>query len=144
MCDTVGNQRGSASAELAILAPGIVMLALMLAMGARIGWAQTQITDAVAAAARAASLERSGSAAKLASHRAVEANLVDAGLHCQPATVNVDVTGFTLPAGQDADVTVGIECRLSLAGLGFAGFPGSVNLSAHTSERIDTYRSRQP
>lgn len=138
------SQRGSASAELAILAPIFVLLGLTIAAGSRLHWAQAQVQETAAAAARAATVFNSVSQADAAARDVFQRDLEAVGVHCLDLDFRLDTSGFALPPGEQADVHVTVRCELNMADLGIAGLPASFTVSAQASERIDTYRSRRP
>ncbi len=138
------TQRGSASAELAILVPMFVLLALTVAAGSRLHWAQAQVQETAAAAARAATVFNSAQQANTAAREIFVRDLASVGVHCTDLDFQLDSTGFALLPGEQADVHVTVRCELSMADLAAPGLPGSFSVRAQASERIDTYRSRRP
>lgn len=144
MAGSPRTQRGSASAELAILVPMFVMLALVMAAGGRLYWAHGQVEQAAAAAARAATIYNSADLAKSAAQRVAHDDLASVGLHCRNMSLAIDTSGFALHPGQVSEVRVDVSCELDMSDLLVPGLPGSFNLQASAVERIDTYRSRRP
>lgn len=133
---------GSATLELAILTPAVlVLLGLVIAAG-RITIATGAIEQAAAAAARQASLARTPAAATRAATTTATAALAEQDLHCTELTVHADATGFSTPAGGAAQVSVTLACTLALSGLGVPGVPGSRTLRADAVSVLDVYRAR--
>lgn len=135
------GEAGVASLELVILAPAIfAILALVIAAG------RTSIADgAVAAAARDAARQASvastpgeAQATALASARA---GLRQDGLDCSP-DVTVSTGGFSVPAGQQANVSAAVTCTVSLSDLLVPGMPGARTLRASFTSPLDPYRAR--
>ena len=130
------TERGSASVELVLLTPVLVgMLCLVAAFG-RVQNAHADIDAAARDAARAASIERTPTAARLAGERAAMAGLNAEGYRCDPLVVAVDTAGFAA----DAVVDVTIACSLRLSEVTGMGIPASTTLTARFSEPIDRFR----
>ncbi|WP_420176304.1 TadE/TadG family type IV pilus assembly protein [Luteococcus sp. OSA5] len=138
------NQRGAAAIEVVVLVPALVLVLGVLVAGWRLWSARTQVVDAAGAAARAATLERSGGAARLRAERVAAANLDAFGLSCEPAAVDVDTSGFLRPSGSTADVRVAISCQVPLDDLVAPGLPGHWRVRAAGTHRLDTFRERTP
>ena len=130
------TQRGSASVELVLLAPVLVgMLCLVAAFG-RVQNAHAVIDAAVRDAARAASIERTASAAQRSGERAALAGLNADGYRCDPLNVDVDTTGFAA----DAEVTVTATCTLRLSEVTGMGIHTSTTITSRFTEPIDRFR----
>jgi Flp pilus assembly protein TadG len=138
-----GGDRGSASLEVAVIAPAIIaLLGLMIAFG-RVIDADGAVDAAAHAAARAASLERDAANAQARARAAAEDSLSGDGITCQTTNVSVDTSGYLLDVGQTATVTATISCTARLSDIGLPGLPGSKTLTASFTSPIDTYRGRQ-
>src|ERR1035437_8973742 len=84
---------GSASLELAIIAPVLLLLLALVVMGGRFAMASAAITGVAGAAARDASLARSPAAARADAVSSAQATLAEQSLHCQGApAVEVDTS----------------------------------------------------
>lgn len=138
------RQRGMASVELAILVPIFGLLLAGLIGGWRIGWARTQVVDAAAAGARAASIPSAAGQARQLSTSAIQADLVTVGLHCADLQVEVDTSAYALPPGVPGEVTAHVTCRLNLSDLIAPGLPGATVISSAASEPLDIFRERTP
>ncbi|WP_029429678.1 TadE/TadG family type IV pilus assembly protein [Blastococcus sp. URHD0036] len=134
------GERGSASIELVLLAPAVLLLVSFAIVAGRTQIAEGTVAEAARAAAREASLARSGDAAGAAAR--AEQALSDRNLHCQSTTVEIDTTGFQVPPGQPADVTVTVSCVVGMADLLAPGLPGSVTVEASFTSPIDAFRER--
>lgn len=136
------DERGSATLELTILAPGLLLLLSLAVVAGRITVAAGAVEQASASAARAASLARTPAAAEQAARSAATASLADQDLHCAALAVQVETGGFAVPVGQPAQLAVRITCTLDLSTLVVPGIPGGKTLSARTTSVLDRYRSR--
>jgi Flp pilus assembly protein TadG len=136
------DDEGSASLELAILAPALLaMLGLMIAAG-RIEVAGGAVEQAASAAAREASLARTGLSARSAATRSARDSLRSQGITCDVLDVVVDTSGFAVAAGLPAQVRVSIACSVPLSDLAVPGMPGTRTMHAQMASPLDRYRSR--
>jgi Flp pilus assembly protein TadG len=128
---------------MAILTPPLLLvLALAIATG-RLVVASNAVDQAAADAARAASISRTGPAALTAATQAADATLAAQGLQCSALTVSVDASGFAVPVGQAATVTVTVTCVVDLTDVAAPGLPGHLTeQSVHTSP-LDVFRGRR-
>lgn len=134
---------GSASLELAILAPGLIALLSLVIVAGRIEAAAGAVEQAAAAAARAASLSRSAQTAAARADAAARQSLADQGVTCQPLTSTVDVGGFRIAVGQAASVRAQVSCTVPLADIAVPGMPGTRTISVEMASPLDRYRGRQ-
>lgn len=131
------DDRGSATVELTLLAPLLVLLLMVVAVVIHRGVdARIRVNDVAHQAARAATLERDPAAASAAARQAAETALADAGLSCAPLTVSADV-GSLAPG---STVTVRVSCRADFAEAAIGGL-GSRTISATSREVVDEWRS---
>jgi Flp pilus assembly protein TadG len=136
-------QAGSAAVEVALIAPGLLVLMALLIFGGRNALATGAVEQAAVDAARAASLARTSADADIAAGDAAERSLVDQDLACSTISVDIDTDGFSTEPGQAARVTTTITCTLRLSDLALPGIPGSKTIAASAVSVIDTYRERQ-
>ena len=136
------SSRGTASVELAVLVPGLVMLLGLMMAGGRVWMARTAVTEAAFAAARSASLQRSAGAAHAVAVAAGQRALQSEGFGCAGRSVHVDVSAFSVPVGQPATIRSTVTCTVTFSDLLLPGMPGSLQLSGHGSSALDTYRER--
>jgi Flp pilus assembly protein TadG len=139
----LAGEGGSASLELAILAPVLLVLVALVVMGGRYAMASTAITGVAGAAARDASLARSPAAARAAAISSAQATLAEQDLHCQGSPrVQVDTSGFAAAPGTPASITVDVTCVVVVDGLDVPGLPGTRTLHERAVSPLDSYRSR--
>lgn len=138
------DERGSVSLELVVLLPVVMLLVGAMLLGYRLWSARVQVTDAAAAAARAATLTSSGSEAQAAAHRVARENLATLGLRCSSVDVAVDTSDFALPPGEVGRVTTRVDCAVALDDLLVPGLPGSRTLHGTATHTMDTFRERRP
>lgn len=139
---TYRDDRGSATLELVVLAPALLLLLSLLIFGARTRMAETSVDQAAGQAARAASLARTASAAARDAEAAAAAVLRREGLVCDRTEVQVDTAGFRVPAGRPARVAVQVSCRVPFSDLALPGVPGTRTVEARAVSVLDTYRER--
>lgn len=130
------RENGSLSMELVLVTPALVALILFVVFAGRLGQASSDVTQATAQAARAASLEAGPAAAVAGAQAAAAANLNASGVDCAAVDVAVDTSRFA-PGGT---VGVTVTCSVALGDLIGAGLPGARALTATAVEVIDTYR----
>lgn len=108
---------GSITLEMAICAPVLAGMLLLVGIFGRTAMANSHVDGAAFSAARAASLERSGSAAQTAGETAARDYLDQQGLACEDVTVSVDTSGFSAPVGTSSQVRASVSCRVPLSDL---------------------------
>ncbi len=136
------HDAGSATLELVIWAPVLLLIAAVVVLAGRVAQATQTVEVAAAEAARAASAAPSQVAARSRAAAAAGATLASAGLRCTSTTVDVDTSQWSRPAGTAARVSATIGCRLGLADLSVPGVPGHKAISATASSALDRYRAR--
>lgn len=124
------------SLELAILAPLVIVMLLLVVAFGRVTHSRAMVDQAAAAAARAASLSRTPGEAVNAAATTAATTLADAGLSCAGSDVVTDTSGFG-PGGQ---VTARVTCIVDLSQLVLAGVPGRMTMTASSTSPIETYR----
>ena len=138
-----GDERGSASLELVIVVPAVVAVIALLTAGWRLWSVRSQVREAAAAGARAATLARSGAEAEQAASAAIDADLGTVGSSCTAPTVDIDVSAFSAPPGQGGDVVVDVTCEVPFTDL-LIPMPGALTVEGHAGSRLDSFRERQP
>ncbi len=136
------GERGSAAVEIALLAPILGSLVLIVIFGGRLALARQTVQAATADAARAASIARTASEAQHSANQIAQATLANQGVTCARAAVDVDTSGFAKPVGTPATLTVTIVCDLATADLSVP-LQGTVQVSATSSSDLDLYRGRR-
>ena len=142
MTRRVGGDVGQLSLGVAITVPGILMLLAVVVMAGRVAGANAAVQAAATEAARAGSISRTAGEAKVRAEAAVATTLGSSDIECDSPTVDVDVSGFTAPLGQDAHVSVVVACTVPLSTLVVLG-QGDRTITATATSVIDPYRSRQ-
>jgi Flp pilus assembly protein TadG len=127
------SDRGSASTELVVLTPLLVLMLLVVVAFGRIVSARLRVDDAAHQAARAASLARSAGEAQRQAHAAARAALASSGASCAHFTVTAD-TGAMTPGSV---VRVTVACT---ADLGVSGLPAHVTVTRTAVSVTDMYR----
>lgn len=129
-------ERGSATTELVLVTPLLILFVLFLVGLGRLAHARSLVDDAAAQAARAATLQylSPGQAAATAEQTATDA-LANSGVACASQHSEVN-TAHDRPGGT---ITVTLTCRVDLSTVTAAGFPGSTTLAASFTSPIDTY-----
>lgn len=128
--------RGSATVELVLITPLLMVLGLFVVAAGRSGEALRQVQHAADNGARAASQasahgrESAGLTAALADLRAVGRSCADQSIR----VVNVKV-------GRLDAVKVSVSCRVDHAGLQLLGL-SSRRVTAESTESIDVYRAK--
>ena len=131
------RERGSATGELVLLTPLLILFVLFIIGLGRLAHARALVNDAAAQAARAASLQYlSPGQAAIAAQQTATGALASAGLACASESATVD-TGSDHPGGT---ITVTLTCRVDLSQEITAGFPGTQTLTVTFTSPIDTYQ----
>lgn len=141
--DRIRGDRGSASLELAIIAPGLLAIILVLVFAGRVAMAHQALDSAAADAVRAASIARTRPAANGDASRAA-ANSLNNHLRCSTMNVRVNTGGFEAPVGTPATITANVSCSVDLSDLAVPGIgiPGHLDISSSATSSLDTYRER--
>jgi Flp pilus assembly protein TadG len=134
--------QGSATVEITMLIPALLLTLGLLVAGGRVWFARTTVNEAAHSAARAASLARSAGEASAAGRSAGAQSLATGGLRCASTSVEVNTAAFGVPVGTPATVTSAVSCRVAFGDLLLPGLPGSIDLEAAGASALDTYRSR--
>lgn len=132
--------RGSVTAELALLTPLLVLLALAAVGLGRTESARIQVDSAARQGARAASLAPDRATAADRARRTVAQALAANTLTCTAGPVTVDLRTYQ-PGGL---LTVTVSCAVDLRDVGMPGLPGTITLVASATSPIDRYREAGP
>lgn len=136
------HEVGTASLELVIWAPVLLLITAVMVLAGRIAQATQAVEVAAAEAARAASAAATHTQATTRATAAAAAALSSAGLRCTRTLVDIDTSQWSRPAGTPARVSASIGCQVGLADLSIPGVPGSKQVSATASSSLDLYRAR--
>jgi hypothetical protein len=137
------GDRGSATLELLVLTPALLLTIAAAAIGMRIEIAGGAVEAASYDAARAASISRDADTAYTNALSSAQSTLSEQNLHCSQLTVTVDTSGFSIPVGQPANVVASVTCVVNLADITAAGMPGSKTMTSTSISPLDRYRARQ-
>jgi Flp pilus assembly protein TadG len=121
--------------EVALVAPALLALLMLVIVAARVTHAQTDVQSAATAAARAASLRSTPAAATDAARDTATANLDDAGITCRSFEVET-ATSDLRPGGT---VSVTVQCIAEFSDIALLAVPGSRAFTAQATEVVDTY-----
>jgi len=136
------SDRGSATVELVILAPTLLLFLLLAIYAGRVAMARQSVHAAAADAARTASIARTQTAAAGNARAAADATLAAEGLRCLDTQVDLDTAAFAAPIGTPGTVAATVTCTVDLTDLTVPGVPGSRRLTATVTSPLDTYRER--
>lgn len=131
------GERGSASIELVIVAPLLIMFLLLVVGLGRLALARLDVNAAAYEAARASSLERVVDAAAAQGESAARRTLTDRGMSCSSLSVDVDTSSYR-SGGQ---VRTTITCVAKLSDLALSGLPGSKTYTATATVPIEQWRA---
>lgn len=126
--------------ELAILIPALLAFIALLTLAGRIALAGNTVTQVAHEAARAASIERTATAAHTIAYSTALASLEAQGIRCEALDVAVNTAGFATAPGAPSAVTIDVSCTVPLADLALPGLPGTRTLTGSASSAIDTFR----
>lgn len=129
--------RGSATVEMLLGIPLLVVAILLGTLGFRLAVAHVDVAAAAAAAARDASLQRTPAAAQAAATSSATAALEASQLTCDPLLVTPDVSGYA-PGGA---ITVDISCTVDVSDLIGLGIPAQISVSGSSTHPVDTFRA---
>lgn len=136
MIERHSGERGTVAVEVAVLAPALVALLLLVVYAGRVTHANGEVQRAATQAARAASLRQTAVAAASAAQATATSGLRDAGFVCSDLTTVVDTSRFT--AGGTVAVTV--RCTADMRDVTLLGVPGRRTFTATSTQVIDRYR----
>lgn len=125
------DERGSMAVEVVILAPVLLMFAMLVVAGGRYVGVEGDIQAAARDAARAASLQDTRAEAEQAARSTIAASLDRDG-----CAAGIDTSGW----GPDGTVSVRLSCDVSYSDLGLLGISRTVTIDADSRVRLDPYR----
>lgn len=139
MTDTAAARtpsRGSASAELVICTPLLVLFALVAFAIGRLVLQQSQVVDVARSAAEAASVWPTPPQAGDAALLTASYELLHDDLQCLSPVVSVDAADL-VPGGR---VSVSVTCTVRLSSAALPGVPGYVTIRASATAPVEQYR----
>jgi len=135
---------GSATVELVLAAPVLVVFLLFMVFAGRIVVAMGEVEAAARDAARAASLSRSAQAGHLAAERAAAADLFGNRLvACEHIAVDIDTTGFQPRQTAAGVVAVNVRCQIRVSDLTLLGLRGSHVVERRATAPVDAFRGTE-
>jgi Flp pilus assembly protein TadG len=129
------GEEGTALAELVIIAPVLLLVALLMIFFGRIESAQGDVEAAARAGAEAAVVQSSPALAQSSASAAVTATLSSEHMACPSPEVSTNVTNFY----SGGSVSVVVTCVARLSDVAAPGIPGSKTLSATSTAPMDPY-----
>lgn len=132
------RENGTATVELVLLAPALLVVLLFIVGVGRITTAAQQVSSIAGDAARAASLERNTSLAAQRGREMAEQSLGERGISCDSLVVEIDISDYEPGGAVRAEVT----CATRLSDVLIAGFPGRHTYTRTATVPIETWRSR--
>ncbi|SCL25917.1 hypothetical protein GA0070624_3202 [Micromonospora rhizosphaerae] len=139
LASAVRGDRGAWSVEVAgFFLPCMLLAIVVVAAAFQLAISRLDLESASAAAARAASLQRSSTAATAAARQAAENDLAGRSITCARLVVAVDTSRWQ----RGGSVTVTVTCTVNLSTLAMMNaIPGQMTASSTSTAPIDTYRS---
>lgn len=134
------DEEGSATVEVAVLAPTFALLVGLVLLAGRVVLAGQVVETAAWDAARSASLVRDGDPT-IRAQQVANGSLAAQDLRCAATTVTVDTSAWSTTAGTPSSVAVDVACELVLWDLPFGLWTHRVEASARAPG--DTFSSRQ-
>lgn len=132
------RQRGSATVELLVLVPVVIVFASFVVALGRYEVVRAEVAGAARAGAEAAAEAPTPSAAVAAARQAAPAAVDAASAVCRNVAVSTDIEAFE-PGGS---VVVTVRCTVPLSDLAVPGLPGSASTTSTVRAPIDTYRNQ--
>lgn len=136
------RDRGSATLELVIVAPIMLLILAGIVAAGRIALAQQAVQSVAYDVARAASISRDAPSARSAAQQVAALSLASNQLGCAPSTIDVTTGGFSSAVGSTAVVDATILCTVRLSDIALPGIPGSITITRAATSPIDQYRER--
>lgn len=130
-------EQGMAAVELVLLTPVALVVLSFLVIAGRLSSTTADVTAASRDAARAASLTQNFDEAVSAATDTAQASLAAQDVTCR----DLQVTGgdpSTFVAG--GEITITVDCTLSLADVALPGVPGTRRVRATSTEVLDRFR----
>lgn len=136
------GDRGSATIEAVIILPTFMLFVALIITAGRIQMARQSVDAAAVEAARAASISRTAGEAQSRASASGNQALTNQGLRCTSTSVSIDTSGYSVPVGTPASVSVTIVCVLDVSDVAIPGLPGAITITRSASSPLDTYRGR--
>lgn len=130
------DERGSATLELVLVTPLLLMFVLLAVGAGRLATARADVDGAARTAARAASMRRDPVSASLAARQTAVATLAERHVTCRQLDLTTDTRAFH-PGGW---VAVELACTVDLSDLSLLRLPGSRAIHTRFLESVDALR----
>jgi Flp pilus assembly protein TadG len=131
------TERGSATTELVLITPVLIIMLLFVVALGRIASSRAGVDAAARDVAREAANARSIAEAVASSETAARGDLGEGGVTCRSLAVALDTDNFR--AG--GTVTATVSCTVALRDLVGLGLPASRTITARFTAPIDLYRA---
>ncbi len=141
-CTDTCEVGGSASVEASLLVAVLLLLLGFAIAGGRVVAAESAADHAARAAARVASLQRSGDTASVAARTAADESLAAQDLRCARLTVDVDTGAVDGPIGVPSAVTVTVRCEVAWSDLGLPSPATGPVIESVAVSSVDRWRER--
>jgi Flp pilus assembly protein TadG len=138
----VPGQSGSVSLETLMVLPVALNLVAATVAAGYVVTGRSVVRSAANEGARSASMARDADQAVTLARAAATTTFDNSDHRCVDMAVAVDTSGFAVPPGQHATVTVTVTCEVPLTPLGVPGLDDR-EVTATASSSLDTYRERQ-
>lgn len=132
----MSRESGSASLELALMTPALIVLLLFVTFAGRVTQARGEVEAAARDAARAASVARSATGAEEDGGAAAGRALAAGGVTCRQLDTHIDTSNFR--AGGDVAATV--TCTVDFSDLALLAVPATKTISVSFRQPVDAYR----
>lgn len=139
----LADERGSASLELVIWGPVLLLLLGVVIFAGRVAQAGLTVDAAAGEAARAATAADTRAQAISRARDAAHTSFESAGLKCSTVDVSVDTSQWARPSGQAAIASATVSCQIELGDLVGVSVPGTKTVSSTATSALDTYRQRR-
>lgn len=136
------HERGSATLELVIVAPVMILILAGIVAAGRIGLTQQAVQTVAYDAARAASISRDAGSARTAAQEVAALSMASNNLNCSTSSVDISTAGFGVAVGTKAVVDATILCTVQLSDIALPGIPGAFTITREATSPIDQYRER--
>jgi Flp pilus assembly protein TadG len=138
-CPRRRSESGSLAIELAMLAPGILLIFALIFVYGRAAQVNGTLESGTRDAARSVTLARSYDDALARANAVMLDAMKDAPQSCQD-NLHVHVSG---PYEAGRPVTVDVDCTYDISDLGLPGAPGTITARSSFTSMLDPYRGLQ-
>lgn len=136
------DEHGSATVEIVLIAPAIMLLLLAAIGVGRIQMAGNNAESAAGNGARAATMQTDQGSADQAARQAVTDTLTANDIDCKQLTIDLDTRAVENQLGQVGSVTVTVTCLVNLSDVAVPGLPGTYTIKTTGTSPINPYSER--